>query len=75
MCPDAHYFIVLLRLMPDNFTCQGESAATHWVNIHSVTTNIYYMQVTLSSLLYFHPKLNETLQILKLGQRKKYLNG
>jgi hypothetical protein len=47
MCPDAHYFIVLLRLMPDNFTCQGESAATHWVNIHSVTTNIYYMQVTL----------------------------
>jgi hypothetical protein len=33
MCPDAPYFIILLCLMPDNFTRQGESAATQWVNI------------------------------------------
>jgi hypothetical protein len=26
------YFIILLCLMPDNFTRQGESAATQWVN-------------------------------------------
>jgi hypothetical protein len=28
----APYFIILLCLTPDNFTHQGESAATHWVN-------------------------------------------
>jgi hypothetical protein len=27
MHPDAPYFIILLCLMPDNFTCQGECAA------------------------------------------------
>jgi hypothetical protein len=31
-CPDEPYFIILLCLMPDKFTCQGESAATQWVN-------------------------------------------
>jgi hypothetical protein len=31
MHPDVPYFIILLFLMPDNFTCQGESAATQWV--------------------------------------------
>ena len=30
--PDAPYFIILLCLMPDDFTHQGESAATQWVN-------------------------------------------
>jgi hypothetical protein len=29
--PDAPYFIILLCLTPDNFTRQGESAATQWV--------------------------------------------
>ncbi len=29
---DAPYFIILLCLMPDDFTHQGESAATQWVN-------------------------------------------
>ena len=33
MRPDVPYFIILLCLMPDNFTCQGESAATQWVNL------------------------------------------
>jgi hypothetical protein len=28
MSPDALYFIILLRLTPDDFTRQGESAAT-----------------------------------------------
>ena len=28
---DAPYFIILLCLMPDDFTHQGESAATQWV--------------------------------------------
>jgi hypothetical protein len=32
MHPDAPYFIILLCPMPDDFTCQGESAATQWVN-------------------------------------------
>jgi hypothetical protein len=32
MCPDAPYFVILLYLMPDDFTRQGESAATQWVN-------------------------------------------
>ena len=27
------YFVILLRLMPDDFTCQGESAATQWVKM------------------------------------------
>jgi hypothetical protein len=29
---NASHFIILLCLMPDDFTRQGESAATHWVN-------------------------------------------
>jgi hypothetical protein len=32
MHPDAPYFSILLCLMPDDFTCQVESAATQWVN-------------------------------------------
>jgi hypothetical protein len=31
MRPDAPYFIVLLCLMPDYFTRQGESAVPQWV--------------------------------------------
>ena len=30
--PDALFFIILLCLMPADFTHQGESAATQWVN-------------------------------------------
>jgi hypothetical protein len=29
---NAPYFIILLCLTPDNFTCKGEGAATQWVN-------------------------------------------
>jgi hypothetical protein len=36
MRPDAPYFIILLCLTPDNFTHQGESAATQWVNYYVV---------------------------------------
>jgi hypothetical protein len=32
MCPDEAYSIILLCLMPDDFTRQGESAATQLVN-------------------------------------------
>jgi hypothetical protein len=32
----APYFIILLCLTPDDFTRQGESAATQWVNSTSV---------------------------------------
>jgi hypothetical protein len=32
MRPDAAYFIILLCLAPDDFTHQGKSAATQWVN-------------------------------------------
>jgi hypothetical protein len=30
---NAPYFVILLCLMPNDFTCQGESAATQWVNL------------------------------------------
>jgi hypothetical protein len=30
MCPDAPHFIILLSLMPDDFTRQGESPATQY---------------------------------------------
>jgi hypothetical protein len=30
---NAPYFVILLCLMPDDFTRQGENAATQWVNI------------------------------------------
>jgi hypothetical protein len=32
MRPDVPYFIILICLMPDDYTRQGESAATQWVN-------------------------------------------
>jgi hypothetical protein len=32
MCPDEAYFVILLCLIPDDFTHLGESAATQWVN-------------------------------------------
>jgi hypothetical protein len=32
MYPDTPYIIILLCLTPDDFTRQGESAATQWVN-------------------------------------------
>jgi hypothetical protein len=32
MHPDASYFSMLLCLMPDDFTCQVEIAATQWFN-------------------------------------------
>ena len=32
MHPDAPYFIILLCLMPDDFTHQEKSAVTQWVN-------------------------------------------
>jgi hypothetical protein len=32
MHPFAPYFVILLCLTPDNFTCQGENAAIQWVN-------------------------------------------
>jgi hypothetical protein len=35
MGPKAPYFIIVLCLTPDNFTRQGESATTQWVNISS----------------------------------------
>ena len=32
MHPDAPYFIILFCSTPDDFTHQGKSAATQWVN-------------------------------------------
>ena len=32
MRPDAPYFIILLCLVPDDLTRQGESVATRWLN-------------------------------------------
>jgi hypothetical protein len=36
MRPDAPSFIILLCLPPDNFTRQGESAATQWVKLNKI---------------------------------------
>ena len=36
------YFAILLSLMPDNFTRQGENAATQWVNL---TIMLHYTQM------------------------------
>jgi hypothetical protein len=33
MHPDAPYFAILLCLTPDDFTLQGKSVATQWVNL------------------------------------------
>jgi hypothetical protein len=33
MRPDAPYFIILLCLTPDDFTCQGKSAALNGLNL------------------------------------------
>ena len=44
MCPDVSYFIILLCLTPDDFTRQGEIAATQWVKLHCTmmcTTYVY----------------------------------
>ena len=37
MRPDAPYFIILLYLTPDDFTRQGESAPTQWVQFKKKT--------------------------------------
>jgi hypothetical protein len=36
MCRDVPYFIVLICLTPDYFTCQEESAASQWVKFHKI---------------------------------------
>jgi hypothetical protein len=33
MAPDVPYFVILLCQTPDDFTRQGESAATQWVKV------------------------------------------
>jgi hypothetical protein len=41
MHPDVPYFIIVLCLMPDDFTWQQESAATQWLFfyfIHKILT-------------------------------------
>ena len=36
MRPDAPYFIILLCLMPDDFTRQGKNTVTQWLNFNSI---------------------------------------
>jgi hypothetical protein len=52
MRPDVPYFIILLCLMPDDFTCQGESAATQWV----IKTKFSSTNGPTMSLLHIFPK-------------------
>jgi hypothetical protein len=47
MCPDAAYYIILLCLIPDDFTRQGKSAATQCVNlpmhpVNNLSDNVPY---------------------------------
>ena len=39
MHPDAPYFIILLCLMPDDFTHQGKSAVTHGLTKQSANAS------------------------------------
>jgi hypothetical protein len=39
---NAPYYNFLLCLMPDDFTCQVESAATQWVQLHIAPYFICY---------------------------------
>jgi hypothetical protein len=45
-CPILYY---LLCLMPDDFTCQGKSVTTQWVNAYSnkLTTYLFYKSFNL----------------------------
>ena len=54
------YYNILLCLMPDDFTCQVESAATQWVQLHC-------------TLLYLLLCLTPT--ILLVNKRALVLNG
>ena len=64
MCPDAPYFIILLCLMPDNCTRQGESAATqcmgysNYLPMHPVNplsgSAPYFIIFTLSNARLFY---------------------
>jgi predicted alpha-1,6-mannanase (GH76 family) len=48
MCPDAPYFIILLSRTPDDFTCQGESAARHsnWVKDYLLVNVDNFVRLT-----------------------------
>jgi hypothetical protein len=50
MHPDVPHFIILFCLMPDDFTRQGECAATQWVKIARQNCNIT-----------IHPNAHQTL--------------
>jgi hypothetical protein len=43
MWPDVAYFIILLCLTPHDFTCQGESTATQWVNMANSHSQVIYL--------------------------------
>ena len=44
MWPDvAEYFIILLCLTLHDFTCQGESTATQWVNMANSHSQVIYL--------------------------------
>ena len=57
MHPDVPYSIILLCLMPEDFTCQGEGVATQWVkqSFNNNNNNSYLLLVHLS--ICFHSSL------------------
>jgi hypothetical protein len=69
MCPDTPYFIILLCLMTDNFTCQGESAATQWVKSKLIGISIFHtvFSQTMSPDVYS----NHILEMYKVQQKVK----
>jgi hypothetical protein len=82
MCPDAPYFIILLCLMPDDFTRQGESAATQWVNqticpvpMHPSCYNPLSDNALRCALLYYFTMSNVHQTILLVRGRVLLLNG
>ena len=43
--PNVLYFIILLFLMPHNFSCKGESAGTQWVvHLNQTMFNVVYLK-------------------------------
>ena len=55
--PNTAYFITLLCPMPDNFSCQGESAGTQWVkgntvhNTYSTLSSVQFSTISSKTLL------------------------
>ena len=80
MWPDVAYFIILLCLTLHDFTCQGESTATQWVNMANSHSQVIYLFIIYENIKSNRPIniytcktkqtniINITNEILEIGQ-------